>query len=352
MAFLLLFVWGCAPIQPHKEASQPVLFPLPPEQPRIQYLGSIASTFDLPSPRSPLADFLLGAPLKRYPLLKPINTVLSGSKLYVCDTALSTVIVYDLASGETHSLAGDHGIGKIQLPNNITTDPEGRLLVSDKLRGAVLVYGPDERFQSAWGRPGQVQPVAVAVAQDVLYVCDVKDHEIEVWDRHTGEYLRSFGSKGNKPGQFYYPTYAAVDKAGNLFVSDTGNFRVQKFSPQGEPLAQFGQQGDALGHFAWPKGIDVDDSGHLYVVDARFPNIQIFDTSTGKLLLFFGGKGPEAGNLELPSGVRVFPWPNLSWLSARLAPGFDPAYLLVVVNQWQQPMVNLFAVAREQADSP
>jgi DNA-binding beta-propeller fold protein YncE len=306
----------------------------------------------LPSPRTPFADFLLGTPAKKYPLLKPINTVLSGTKLYVCDTVLSSVIVYDLASGETHVLAGDHGIGKIKQPNNITTDPEGHLLISDKLRGAVLVYGPDESFQAAWGRPGKVQPVAAAAGQDVLYVCDVKDHEVEVWDRHTGEYLRSIGSKGKEPGQFNFPTYVAVDKDGNLFVSDTGNFRVQKLSPQGEPLAQIGQQGDALGHFAWPKGIDVDDTGHLYVVDARFPNIQIFDANTGKLLLFFGGPGAEAGNLELPSGVRVFPWPNLPWLSARLVPGFDPGYLLVAVNQFPQPMVNLFAVARAQADSP
>ena len=347
-----LLALGCAGAPPVARERPLVLFPLPPEKPRVQYLGSLSSTADLPSHQSKFAEFLLGPPEVRHPLLKPINALLSGSKLYICDTMLNTVVVYDLVSGDSHVLAGDRGIGKIQQPNNLAIDDEGRLLVADKARGAVLVYGPDERYLHAWGRPGEVAPVAVAAARDVLYVCDVKDHEIEVWDRRTGGFLRSFGGKGNTPGLLLYPTYVALGPDGSVYVTDTGNFRVQKFSPKGEPLMQFGRHGDAMGQFAWPKGLDLDGHGRLYVADARFANVQIFDGSNGRLFLFFGGPGEDRGNLDLPAGLRVCPWPAIPWLTERVMPGFDPEYLVIVVNQWQSHLINFFAVARERAESP
>jgi len=153
-----LLALGCAGAPPVSRERPLVLFPLPPEKPRVQYVGSLSSTADLPSHRSKFSEFLFGPPEVRHPLLKPINALLSGSELYICDTMLNTVVVYDLVSGDSHVLAGDRGIGKIQQPNNIAIDDEGRLLVADKARGAVLVYGPDERYLHAWGAAGRGCP--------------------------------------------------------------------------------------------------------------------------------------------------------------------------------------------------
>jgi sugar lactone lactonase YvrE len=350
--FTAVSMIGCSHWQARRAPEQPpVFFPLPPMPARVQYLGSVSSPLDLPHKRGGFAEFVLGPEPVRYRLAKPINAVLVGNRVYICDTIMNTVLVYDLVTGDAHQLAGDRGIGKIKQPNNIAVDNEGNFYVADKLRNAVLVYGPDEQFLHAWGRPGEIEPVAVAASSQVLYVCDIKNHRIEVWNRRDGTPLRTIGTKGSGPGQFFLPTYIALDDNENLYVTDTGNFRVQKFSPDGTPLMQFGELGVALGQFAWPKGVDVDSHGRIYVVDSRFNNVQIFDAD-GRLLLFFGGPGPDLGNIDLPAGIRVYPWPSIQWLSKRVASGFDPEFLAMVISQKGAGYINFFAVARETAKSP
>ncbi|MCL5270034.1 MAG: hypothetical protein M1457_05675 [bacterium] len=344
---------GCArapqaPVRPEA----PLLFPAAPLPARVQYLGAISSPQDLPRRRTGFAELVLGPEPLRYPLVKPIAAILVDTRLYVCDTVLNNVVVYDMVTGEARELKGNRGGGRLQEANNITTDEQGRFYVSDKKRQAVMIYGPDEVFIKALGRPGEALPVATAVRGEKLYVCDVKDHQIEIWNRDTGALLGTIGSQGAAPGQFHIPTQIALDGEGNIYVTDTFNFRVQKLSPDGRFLMQFGQHGDALGHFAFPKGMDVDRHGRVYVADARFDNVQIFNP-TGQLLLFFGGPGRERGGLDLPAGLRVFPWPaNVPWLTQRLAPGFAPESLVIAVSQKGDGLLNLYAVAATPGENP
>lgn len=342
---------GCASRRSAAPAAPAVVFPPPPQQPRVQFLASISSQADLPARRGGFAEFVLGPETDQYPLAKPISATMKGSRLYVCDTIFNSVLVYDLETGEAHPLAGDRGTGKIQQPNNIDFDDEGRMYVADRLRQAILVYNADESFAAALGHPGEAKPVAVAVAGDELVVCDRDEHEIEIWNRQDGTVLRRFGGLGKEPGKFLIPTSVSVDEAGNVYVTDTGNFRVQKLTLAGEHLATIGGPGRSLGKFAWPKGADVDAGGRLFVADSRFANVQIFDPQ-GRLLLFFGGPGPDAGNLDLPAGLHVVPWPDVAWLREKLMPGFDAESLAIVVSQQGQGFVNLFAVARDAGAAP
>lgn len=350
VVLVALLLAGCAGT-PSGPPLLPVLFPPPPVKARVQYLGAISSPDDLPHQRGGLAEFILGPPEAIYVPVKPIAATLVGERLYICDTVLNSVLVYDLVTGDAHPLLGDRGIGKIKQPNNIASDDEGRLYVADKLRQAVLVFGPDEGFIDAWGRPGEVAPVDMAVSKDLLYVCDMKDKEIEVWNRADGSYIRSIGGQGSEPGRFQFPSCVSLDADGNLYVTDTGNFRVQKLSPSGEPLLTVGGFGTELGRFSWPKGMDVDGAGRIYVADSRFANVQIFNPQ-GKLLLFFGGPGPDRGNLDLPAGLHLFPWPSsIPWFADRLLDGFDPEFLVLVVSQQGDGLINFFAVARDTEEA-
>ncbi|MCB2153755.1 hypothetical protein KQI84_02620 [bacterium] len=341
-----LILSGCAPTKNESEQIL-VLFPPPPEIARVQYLGQISSQLDIPKQRGGFASFILGDEPANFPLVKPYTTLLVDTRLYICDTVLNTITVYDLKTGEARLFGGDQGVGKISQPNNITIDRQGRFYIADKVRGAVLVYDADENFLAAFGRPGEVKPVDVAVGDGVLFVCDFPENEIEVWDQENGSLIRTIGELGDQPGQFFMPTQVETDEYGNLCVVDTGNFRVQKLSPTGEPLLVFGGHGQELGRFAWPKGMALDNHGRIYVADSRFANVQIFDP-LGRLLLFFGGPGPNRGNIELPAGVSVGPWPkDIPWLNERLEEGFDPESLVIVVNQSGQALINFFAVARD-----
>lgn len=92
-------------------------------------------------------------------------------------------------------------------------------------------------------------------------------------------YLDKWGTSGSGDGQFYYPTDAAVDSAGNVYVTDEGNNRIEKFTATGTFLSAWGTAGAGNGQFSGPTGIAISSAGEVYVAD-RFNNrIQVFDTS-------------------------------------------------------------------------
>jgi DNA-binding beta-propeller fold protein YncE len=111
------------------------------------------------------------------------------------------------------------------------------------------------------------------------------------------------GARGDSTGQFNFPTNLFY-RSGKLYITDTGNFRVQILDVTGAVHSTFGRVGDGLGDFARPKGIGVDSEGHIYVVDAGFDNFQIFNPG-GELLLFVGSGGQEPGKFWLPAGLWV-----------------------------------------------
>ena len=100
------------------------------------------------------------------------------------------------------------------------------------------------------------------------------------------------GGQGNGRGQFEHPRGLAVDQSGNLYVADTGNARIQKFSPEGEFLTGFGKRGKQEGELAEPNGIAVDSRGNVFVVDAANHKLLKFGAA-GNFLREW--KGPEPG---------------------------------------------------------
>ncbi|TNF32009.1 MAG: hypothetical protein EP329_11400, partial [Deltaproteobacteria bacterium] len=335
-ALMSLTACGGASLQ---RLEQPVFFPSPPAQPRFQFLGSISSEEDLGSSSS-FEAFLVGGEVDTRKLVKPYGAALHGKKLYVTDTVLGSVVVIDPEEGFL-PLRGAVGLGALKTPINITITDAGDKLVADTGRGQVVVYGPDDRYVRAYGSPEQFKPTAVAVTSDLLFVCDVRDSEIEVLSRETGDVVRKIGGLGVEPGKFRLPTNLALGPDGNLYVTDTGNFRIQKLSPTGEVLGTFGAAGDSPGTFTRPKGIAVDDAGRIYVADAAFENVQVFDADF-RLLLVLGGPGERPGNLALPAGVSVAA--KVPEIYRDLAdPQFDVDHLVIVVSQYGARRVNLYA---------
>ena len=79
------------------------------------------------------------------------------------------------------------------------------------------------------------------------------------------EFVAEWGSPGVDPGQFNEPIGIAVDASGNVYVSDTGNNRIQKFNPDGVLLETWGTAGDKEGEFERPMHLHVDSSGKLFI---------------------------------------------------------------------------------------
>ena len=74
---------------------------------------------------------------------------------------------------------------------------------------------------------------------------------------------------------FYMPGGMAVDDAGNIYILDTGNHRIQKFGPDGKFLATLGRQGQGPGEFLYPSRLDIDDAGYLCVSDPHNNRVQV-----------------------------------------------------------------------------
>jgi sugar lactone lactonase YvrE/4-amino-4-deoxy-L-arabinose transferase-like glycosyltransferase len=75
------------------------------------------------------------------------------------------------------------------------------------------------------------------------------------------------GGQGTESGQFDTPRAIAIDSAGNIFVADTGNWRIEKFSPTGTFLNIIGAKRSGHGQLADPNGIAIDRAGNIYVAE-------------------------------------------------------------------------------------
>jgi DNA-binding beta-propeller fold protein YncE len=74
---------------------------------------------------------------------------------------------------------------------------------------------------------------------------------------------------------FSYPSDVVMDAAGNIYVLDTGNARIQKFGPDGKYLATIGRKGQGPGEFIMPDAVDFDRDGNLVVADSAQARIHV-----------------------------------------------------------------------------
>ena len=107
------------------------------------------------------------------------------------------------------------------------------------------------------------------------------------------------GGHGNAPGQFDQPMGVAVDAAGNVFVADKNNHRVQEFKRDGSFVRTWGEQGDQPGQFKEPHDVAVD-AEFVYVADTWNQRIQVFDHA-GALVFTITG----APSFSSPRGLVV-----------------------------------------------
>ncbi len=74
---------------------------------------------------------------------------------------------------------------------------------------------------------------------------------------------------------FHLPSDIAFDSKGNLYVLDSGNHRIQKFTPDGQYVTTIGNKGQGPGEFVYPLSLDVDPKGYLHVSDPGNQRIQV-----------------------------------------------------------------------------
>ena len=304
LCFFLVVFSGCATNPKSSDLEFQSVWPKPPEKPRIKWLKNWYHVFDLQR-QSKLMDFMLGDQ-STLQLDRPSDVVAdSKGNVYAVDQLFRAVFVFDVEKKKLRLL----GEGLLSAPIGLAIDnKKGRLFVSDTKAAQVLVLdvnSGDVLMTIGAPKVDFSNPTGMVYDEErgKLYVSDTKHNVVRVFNSE-GLPVSTIGKKGRGDGEFYYPSFLALDREGQLYVVDSFNFRVQIFDANGTFVNKFGKLGDALGNLSRPAGIGVDSENHIYVVDSSFNNFQIFDPS-GKLLLFVGTAGRKPGQFALPLGMYI-----------------------------------------------
>ena len=304
-----LFLSACSSAKPFvwPEPAEQLVWPAPPETPRLRYLHAFAGPSDLrggDSRKNSVIRWLLGKTEVDLPLSTPYAVAVDDNGvLWVGDSGSSLLYRFDLPRGKVDYLL-EVGSLRFLSPIGLAVDrTRQRVFVADSGLGKLLVLDSQGRLQAEWAPPeGFGRPAGLALdSAGQVYVADVLQRQVFVFDR-DGTLVARRGSKLAEDGRFGRPVDVAIGPGNELLVVDAGMFRVEVQGSHGELLGQFGKLGDVPGTFARPRNIAVNSQGLVLVSDAAFDNVQIFDLS-GQLLLYFGlpGKGP--GQFNLPAGL-------------------------------------------------
>jgi DNA-binding beta-propeller fold protein YncE len=205
--------------------------------------------------------------------------------LFVSDSVADRVLAFD---AKHHLLASIHE-GMVS-PAGLAIDNENRFLyVCDTELDQVLVYDADPPFKllrkigtagkdHTLTEPGQFsRPTNAAVDADAnLYVSDTFNDRVEIFDA-DGNFIRAFGKPGDGPGYFARPKGIAIDSDGHVWVADTVQDRIQVFTPKGRLLLYMGGHGELPGQFSTLSGLTIDQKTNRVIASEQWPGrVQIF----------------------------------------------------------------------------
>jgi DNA-binding beta-propeller fold protein YncE len=306
---------SCASVENVKSVFEPPVYPPPPDEPRFHYERTILSSADvlIDEDEAAFRRLVTGEARTGTGMGKPYDVAVHQGRIFVSDTEKRSVLVFDARENVFFEI-GTKRPGELRKPLGIDVDDSGNLYVCDASAKRIQIFNRDGAHVKSIGNADYfVRPSSVAVNADKsrVYVVDSggvdsDQHHVLVFDAATGEHLFNIGSRGRGDGELNLPREVSVSSDGLVHVVDSGNFRVQVFTPEGDFVRTIGSVGRQGGQFSRPKGIAIDGDANIYVSDTAFGNFQIFN-SEGQLLLHIGERGAagEPGTFMLPNGVEV-----------------------------------------------
>ncbi|AJE04205.1 6-bladed beta-propeller [Geobacter pickeringii] len=302
---------GCAT----QEAGQQrrYFWPPLPERPRIEWIKAYSSQLDFP--KEGFGSILTAIAGDEEPLRfsKPLDIRSNGQgQVYVVDVGYNVVFVYDLLKKQVRIMGGEES-GQLSKPVSLAIDGDGNIYVSEVEKGLVLVFDKDEKPLRAMKLSDTVQKIgglAIDREQKRLLVTDARGHKVDVFSL-DGKHLFSFGSRGEKQGEFNFPIAVTVNHKGEIIVVDAMNARVQIFDGEGKFLRAFGNRGDGPADFQLLKGVAVDSDDNIYVTEGKGHKMVVFSRQ-GDYLITIGGlysilqTGKQApGGFVIPQGIDI-----------------------------------------------
>ncbi len=243
----------------------------------------------------------------------------AAGNVYVADTSNHRVQKFD-ANGNLLSVIDAASSGAtISFPSDVAVSGSGILYIADGSQvtvidagGALLGSWPNAAsggitFQGLFG---------IALGPDgSVYTTEIGNGGIAAPVRvrrfaADGGLLNEWGSRGSGPGQFEKLLYLTVDAAGDVYVVDNGNGRIEKFSAAGLYEATIGSFAsssveDACGKFHDVHGVAVDADGHVFASDnAIRPRVHLL-MPDGACVVFWGAYGSGPAQFSAIADVAI-----------------------------------------------
>ncbi|MBI4397198.1 MAG: hypothetical protein HY548_08890, partial [Elusimicrobia bacterium] len=218
---------------------------------------------------------------------------------------------------------------ELKQPDGVAVDSQGNIYVGEKANGSIRKFSPTGILLATFGG-GIAYPSGLTVdTAGNIFVADRQNNQV-VKLSPQGAVLMKIGKfdangipqPGSGAGEFHDPTGLSVDAAGNIYVADRKNARIQKFSSSGQSLAVIDlDAADPLpnphndisdsndptsGPHARPWAVAVDLEGNIWVSDDRHSRVLKL-SSTGTLLDAVGQKGKSPGSFKIPQGIGISP---------------------------------------------
>ena len=209
-----------------------------------------------------------------------------GHRLSILDTRGQKIRTFGSRGDSPHQMI---------FPAGIATDDSGNIYVSSehKLQKFTSTGEQIKCVGRKGGKEGEFDdPSGLTLCDNLVYVCDCDNHRIQVFDLDLN-FVLSIGSRGSGRGEFDEPSDVKFDAAGNMYVADGGNGRVQVMDSSGRFIREFGQ-----GKLSGPSGLLIADK-YVYVSDISGDCIVVYETS-GQYVTSFGRGGGNEGEFRGP----------------------------------------------------
>ena len=185
-------------------------------------------------------------------------------------------------------------------PFDVAVINEGHLAVAEYTYHTVTLYSTTGQKVHMFGSAGSYgdadgqfqNPSAVAIKGDLLYVCESGNKRVQKFSITRRSYISKFGTGGQGDGQFSNPRGICIDPEGNVFIADHSNHRIQVFRDNDSFAYTFPCQNG-------PWGLAFDLQGHLHVAVYGSSCINVY-TPEGNVITSYG-----SGTISYPAGIAI-----------------------------------------------